>query len=71
MPGTPGSVLAEWSYSAAREGSPGMWRKEVVDGVVQTELVRGEGDLSELLREATEMVEDPAVVSIRDANREP
>ena len=71
VPDRPGSVLADGSYSAAREGSPGVWRKEVVDGVVQTELVRGEGDLSDLLREATEMVEDPAVVSIRDANREP
>lgn len=69
--GKPGSVAADGNFSASREGRPGMWVKEVVDGAVKSTLVPEEGRLSDILRPATAITQDPAVEDCRRANPQP
>ena len=68
LPGRPGSVLSDRSYSPSRAGAPGIWIKDVVDGKVITSLCQSKGKLTELLRSAIWIVEDPRLSSIRIAN---
>eukprot|EP00927_Polykrikos_kofoidii_P072277 TRINITY_DN68411_c0_g1_i1.p1 TRINITY_DN68411_c0_g1~~TRINITY_DN68411_c0_g1_i1.p1 ORF type:complete len:359 (-),score=65.35 TRINITY_DN68411_c0_g1_i1:185-1261(-) len=64
----PGSVLADGAFSPERSGRPGIWLKEVVDGVVVGRPVPAEGRLSDLLKVADGLVDDPRVESCRNAN---
>ncbi|CAM9451248.1 unnamed protein product [Ectocarpus fasciculatus] len=68
LPGRPGSVLSDGSYSPSREGVPGIWIKDVVDGKVVTSLCPSKGKITELFRFAVDIVEDPRLSSIRAAN---
>mmetsp|Transcript_6398 Transcript_6398/g.9709 ORF Transcript_6398/g.9709 Transcript_6398/m.9709 type:complete len:345 (-) Transcript_6398:51-1085(-) len=67
-PGQPGSVLDNQEYSESREGKPGIWTKQVKDGQIITSLVPGQGQLSDLLVSAEEIIEDPRLDAIRNAN---
>lgn len=66
----PGSVLEDGSHSPEREGKPGVWLKEVQadDKTITTTLVPPEGKLTDILRKASTITEDPACESIRAAN---
>lgn len=68
LDGKPGSVLEDGSFSAAREGRPAMWTKDVVDGVVVTRLVPEAGKVADLLLHPAEIVDDPAAAECRAAN---
>lgn len=77
IPNKPGSVQTLPSenkciFSTTREGVPGIWKKSVVsvDGVLQvvTTLVPSNGKVNELLKTATELVEDPGIIACRLAN---
>merc|ERR1712194_406610 len=63
-----GSVGADGSFLADRSGEPGIWRKTVVDGVVQTSLVAASGKLADLVQPASSIVEDSQVSAVRKAN---
>ena len=66
----PGSVLADGSHSPERRGKPGVWLKEVQgdNETIRTTLVPPRGQLTDILREASSITEDPACESIRTKN---
>jgi len=68
LPGKIGSVMADQSFSPSRDGFPGIWKKEVVEGTIKTTLVPSAGSVDSLLKKATHMVEDPGVDECRLAN---
>ena len=68
LEGKPGSVLGTDTFSPTREGRPGIWTKDVVDGDVKTTLVPAKGSLDSLVRNATDIKEDPGVVLVRTRN---
>jgi hypothetical protein len=53
-----GSVKDDGSFCTDGSGVPGVWIKEVVDGKVERTLCPSEGLVSDLLRPATEIIED-------------
>ncbi len=65
--GREGSV-DEDRFSPDRKGKPGIWRKTVVDGKVQAEVVPAAGKVRELLRKADVIVEDARLTAARAAN---
>lgn len=66
--GKEGSVLPDGSFSSERKGKPGIWVKDVVGGVVTSKRAPVSGKLSELLRPASEILEDPRVEECRKKN---
>ena len=60
--------LEDGSFSADRQGKPGLWMLDVVEGVVTRTLASAQGQLSDLLRVATAIVADPRVDDIRGTN---
>ena len=67
LEGKGGSVLPDGGFSSEREGRPGVWIKDVVDGELRTTLAPWEGKLDELLKKATDIVEDEGcIASMRD-----
>jgi dipeptidase E len=70
LPGRPGSVLPDGSFSPLQKGMPGIWMKNVVGGHVVTSLVPDSGALADLLRpvSATDIVQDPRLDACRLAN---
>ena len=68
LEGKPGSVSDTDTFSPTREGKPGMWTKEVVNGKVKTALVPAKGSLASLLRKATDISEDSGVALVRTRN---
>ena len=68
LEGKPGSVLDTETFSPTREGKPGCWTKDVVEGKVKTALVPTEGSLASLVRKATEMTDDPGLAVVRSSN---
>jgi dipeptidase E len=74
LDGKPGSVLTseqhgEATFSPEAKGVPGIWIKEVRNGQVHATLCPREGKLSELLKVASEIVEDEdALKQCRQAN---
>jgi dipeptidase E len=70
LPGRPGSVLPDGSFSPVREGVPGVWVKDVEEGIVKTVLLPQTGPLDALLRPAaeTEIFQDPRLPACRAAN---
>lgn len=59
LEGKGGSVMSDGSFNSKQEGRPGCWVKNVVGGKVVTELLPWEGKLSDVLKPADEIVEDP------------
>lgn len=76
LPGRPGSVLEDGGYSSTRGGAPGIWIKDVErsedsDGEnkhIITRLVQPSGLLSDILRQAVNIVEDTRLEACRLAN---
>ena len=68
LEGKPGSVLDTETFSPTREGKPGCWTKDVVEGEVKTTLVPTEGSLASLVRKATEITDDPGLAVVRTSN---
>jgi hypothetical protein len=68
--GKVGSVSADSTFQPGK-GKPGIWLKQVVDGSVQTTLVPASGKVSDILRQATELVDDPRVKTCRAENAPP
>jgi len=70
LPGRPGSVLPDGSFSTRQEGVPGMWVKNVANGVVATSLVPESGNLADLLKPVAEgdIIQDPRLTHCRQAN---
>ena len=50
--------MPDGTFNSCREGRPGVWIKEVVDGKVVTTLAPWEGKLENLLKKAADIVED-------------
>ena len=67
-PGKAGSVLEDGTFSAERNGKPGLWVLDVIDGTVQRTLAPEQGQLSDLLRPAAELVVDPRADVVRAKN---
>ncbi len=67
-PGKDGSVLEDGGFSSDGSGTPGLWVLDVVDGVVQRTLAPAQGQLSDLLRPAGEIVVDPRADAVRGKN---
>merc|ERR1712232_871547 len=64
-----GSVGPDGNFVADREkGVPGVWLKEVVDGKVVSRLLPSSGLLSDILRPAKEIIQDPRIPALRRAN---
>jgi dipeptidase E len=63
LSGKPGSVMTDGSWNGTRQGLPGVWVKEVEDGVVVTTLAPASGKLGGLLRVTAneDLVVDPNV----------
>ena len=62
LPGRPGSVMENGDFSEARQGAAGCWVKDVstTDGsTIVTSLVPNTGKISELMKQATEIIDDP------------
>ena len=53
-----GSVLPNGDFCTDGSGVPGVWIKEVVNGKVERRLCPSQGNVSDLLRPATEIVEE-------------
>jgi dipeptidase E len=68
LPGKPGSVLLNDTFSHEQKGKPGVWLKEVRDGRVHTTLCPAAGKIEDLLRTPTEILSDPRVELCRQAN---
>jgi dipeptidase E len=68
LEGKAGSVMADGSYSAENKGRPGMWRKWVEGGVIQSELVPSSGAIENLIKPARAVVEDPRLPTLRAQN---
>ena len=69
-----GSVASDGSFSESRDGTPGVWIKEVVvtTGGAAAEVVSSlaplTGKVTDLIRPAVNIVEDPRVDDCRKAN---
>lgn len=63
-----GSVSADGRFVDDGSGSPGVWLKEVKDGVVVSTLLPLRGAVEGLLRQAKEVDEDPRIPALRLAN---
>ena len=68
LPGRPGSVLPNGHMSETQEGVPGVWIKDVVDGKIVTTLASHSGHIKDLLKEASEIVQDHRLETERIAN---
>ena len=68
LPGRPGSLLPDSSFSETRQGIPAIWVKDIEDGVVRTSLVASTGALSDLLRKAEYTDPDPRLDACMRAN---
>ena len=68
LPGRPGSVMPDGSWSIDRQGVPGIWQKDVIDGDLETRLVSSEGSLASLLKVADDICQDPQVDNCRRCN---
>lgn len=68
LPERPGSVMPDGSWSAAREGVPGVWKIDISDENMETSLVPEEGSLASLLKVADEISEDTNVEQCRQDN---
>jgi dipeptidase E len=73
LPGRPGSVLDNGKCSFSREGVPGMWIKDVEEAsdgtrIISTRLVPTSGMVTDILRPAQVIVQDPRLDSCRQAN---
>ena len=64
----PGSVLADLSFSPDMKGRPGVWLKQVSDGVVHRRLCPQEGSVEDLLWRPERVEQDPRVEQCRRAN---
>ena len=64
----PGSVGPDGQFVSDGTGTPGVWMKEVCNGVGVTKLVPAQGLLSDLLKAATEITPDPRLPALRAAN---
>ena len=67
-PDKDGSVLEHGTFSPDRNGKPGLWVLNVVDGVVKRTLAPAQGQLADLLRPAAEIVVDSRTDGIRAKN---
>jgi dipeptidase E len=65
LPGRPGSVMPDRSWSIAREGVPGVWQKDVVNGNLHTLPVASTGPLAALFKVADEITPDPRLEQCR------
>mmetsp|Transcript_30349 Transcript_30349/g.46549 ORF Transcript_30349/g.46549 Transcript_30349/m.46549 type:complete len:344 (-) Transcript_30349:168-1199(-) len=68
LKGKEGSVLQDGTFSPDRQGKPGVWLKEVMQGEIQMTLCPQEGDIKKLLRAPTSTVHDPRVDICRKEN---
>ena len=60
--------MEDGTFSAEGAGCPGVWTKDVVDGVVVATLAPPSGPLHALLRPAIAIQPDPRVDGIRHRN---
>ena len=58
LQGRPGSVMPDGSWSISREGVPGVWQKDVVNGNLETQLVASTGTLASLFKVADDITQD-------------
>jgi dipeptidase E len=65
LPGRPGSVLPDGSWSISRDGVPGVWQKDVIDGKLETSLIANRGPLAALVRVADDISQDPRLEECR------
>lgn len=65
LPGRPGSVMPDGTWSAGREGVPGAWQKDVVNGKLETTLIPSSGTLPSILKVADEITQDPRLEQCR------
>lgn len=68
--GKVGSVGADSTFQPGK-GKPGIWLKQVVGGSVKATLVPASGKVSDILRPATSIVDDPRVGECRAENAPP
>jgi len=68
--GDSGSLLDDGSVTQDGKGAPAIWTKEVVEGQIVTTLAPAAGKLDDLVRPATEIVQDARCHDIRKANPE-
>ena len=70
LPGRPGSLLPDGTFSPSQGGVPAVWQKDVdeASNVIITQLVPSAGKLSELLKQPTAIIDDPRVALCRVAN---
>jgi dipeptidase E len=66
--GESGSLLPDGGLTADGTGSPAIWTKDVVDGKLKVVLAPSTGKLADLLRPATEIVQDPRIDVLRKIN---
>eukprot|EP00928_Gymnodinium_smaydae_P014330 TRINITY_DN15227_c0_g1_i2.p1 TRINITY_DN15227_c0_g1~~TRINITY_DN15227_c0_g1_i2.p1 ORF type:complete len:332 (-),score=50.07 TRINITY_DN15227_c0_g1_i2:99-1094(-) len=71
LPGENGSVLDNGTFSRDQHGKPGVWLKVVENGAVKERLLPPAGRLSDFLRRADTIVEDPILSEIRRLNPQP
>lgn len=74
LPEKEGSVLetnGTFSYSVDRQGTPGVWVKSVVDNKTVIKHVPKEGKVSELFKQAADIVLDSRVEECRRRNPTP
>ena len=64
----PGSVLPDGTFSPDMKGRPGIWLKQVSNGVVERRLCAEEGSVADLLWHPETIVRDPRVDECRLAN---
>lgn len=64
LAGRPGSVGPHGTYSAAREGIPGVWIKDIIDGNIITALVT-DGRIDELIKVPIDISIDEGVDQCR------
>jgi dipeptidase E len=65
LPGRPGSVMPDGSWSIAREGVPGAWQKDVVEGNLVTQLIASTGTIASLFKVADDITPDPHLEQCR------
>lgn len=64
-----GSVLEDGSHSEERAGSPGLWILDSdADGKITRRLAPTSGSISDLLRAATTIKEDPRCLAVLEKN---
>lgn len=68
LPGRPGSVMPDGSWSINREGAPGAWQKDVVNGTLETTLIANSGSLASLFKVADDITQDPKLEECRLKN---